>query len=60
VFGLVLPVQELGEMAHSHGIYFLVDAAQSAGVLPIDLEKMKIDFLCTAGHKGLFDRWEPA
>lgn len=54
VCGLVLPIQKIGELAHSHGILFLVDAAQSAGVLPIDMQRMNIDFLCMPGHKSLY------
>lgn len=54
VFGVVLPVREIGELAASHGITFVVDAAQSAGVLPIDIRQMKIDYLCMPGHKGLY------
>lgn len=54
VFGLVLPIQKIGELARKNNIFFGVDAAQSAGVLPIDIEKCKIDFLCVPGHKGLY------
>lgn len=53
-FGVRLPVEELCEMAHRNDILFLVDAAQSAGVLPIDMQRMNFDFLCTAGHKCLY------
>ena len=49
-----LPLREIGELCRSNGIIFIVDAAQSAGHLPIDMEKMKIDALCAPGHKGLF------
>lgn len=54
VTGIVLPIEELGELCRSRGILLIVDAAQTAGVLPIDMEKMQIDILCTAGHKGLY------
>lgn len=54
VNGMILPIGELGRFCREKGILFLVDAAQSAGVLPIDLQEMKIDLLCTAGHKGLY------
>ncbi len=53
VTGEVLPIAALGELCHSKGILFAVDAAQTAGVLPIDMQKMHIDFLCIAPHKGL-------
>ncbi|MBR2315520.1 MAG: aminotransferase class V-fold PLP-dependent enzyme [Clostridia bacterium] len=54
VFGTVLPIERIGELAHGHGLKFIVDGAQSAGVLPIDMQKMKIDALCIPGHKGLY------
>jgi cysteine desulfurase family protein len=54
VFGTVLPIREIGKMAHDHGIPFAVDAAQSAGILSIHMERDHIDFLCTPGHKGLY------
>ncbi|MBE6758033.1 MAG: aminotransferase class V-fold PLP-dependent enzyme [Ruminococcaceae bacterium] len=53
VFGNVLPIAALGALAREHGLVFLVDAAQTAGVLPIDMQAMQIDLLCAAGHKGL-------
>lgn len=53
VFGNVLPVAELGALAREKGLIFIVDAAQSAGILPIDMETMNIDILCAPGHKGL-------
>lgn len=53
VFGTILPVKQIGEIAGKHKIHLLVDAAQSAGVLPIDVEDFGIDFLAFTGHKGL-------
>ncbi len=53
VFGNVLPVAALGALAREHGLVFLVDAAQTAGVLPLDMQAMHIDLLCMPGHKGL-------
>lgn len=53
-FGIRLPVEKLGAMAKRRGLLFLVDAAQTAGVLPIDVKSCGIDFLCTAGHKSLY------
>ena len=54
VWGIRLPVERLSALAHEYGLFILVDAAQSAGVVPIDMQKSGIDFLCTAGHKGLY------
>lgn len=54
VFGVVVPVGEIGSMAAQRGITFIVDAAQSAGVLPVSLKGMNIDYLCMPGHKGLY------
>lgn len=54
VFGVTFPIRRLGELAHRFGVLFCVDAAQSAGVLPIHMEKDFIDFLCVAPHKGLY------
>lgn len=54
VLGTVQPISMIGAMARSRGAAFLVDAAQTAGVLPIDVAKSNIDFLALAGHKGLF------
>ena len=48
-----LPLHEIGAFCRKKGILFVVDAAQSAGHLPIDVVKMKIDALCVPGHKGL-------
>ncbi len=54
VFGCVLPIGQIGQLCKDSGILFAVDAAQSAGVLDIDMQKMHIDFLCIAAHKGLY------
>ena len=54
VTGQILPVAEIGTFCRQHNILFILDAAQSAGVLPVDIEKQNIDLLCTAGHKGLY------
>ena len=51
--GNVLDIARIGAFAHAHGLTFIVDASQSAGVLPIDMEKMHIDVLCFTGHKSL-------
>ncbi len=48
-----LDLERIGRIARAHGLLFLVDASQSAGCLPIDMEKQNIDILCFTGHKGL-------
>lgn len=53
VTGNLSPVEEVGALCAKKGIAFLVDAAQTAGVVPIDVKAMGIDFLCFTGHKGL-------
>ena len=51
--GAVMPVKEIGEICKKNGLIFLVDAAQSAGILDIDVADMNIDLLAVPGHKGL-------
>lgn len=51
---ITLPIGQIGKLCREKGIRFVVDAAQSAGAVPIDLEGMRIDALCAPGHKGLF------
>jgi cysteine desulfurase family protein len=53
VLGTVQPITEIGVIGREHGLMFLVDAAQSAGVLPIDIQAMNIDLLAFPGHKSL-------
>jgi cysteine desulfurase family protein len=54
VTGAIFPIEEIGTLARSKGIYFMVDAAQTAGLLPIDVQRMKIDLLACPGHKSLY------
>ncbi|MEW5720060.1 MAG: aminotransferase class V-fold PLP-dependent enzyme [Chloroflexota bacterium] len=54
VVGTILPIAEIARIAHAAGALILVDAAQTAGVLPIDIAAMKIDLLAFTGHKGLY------
>lgn len=54
VFGFRLPVERLCALAHGNGLLFCLDAAQSAGVLPIDMQNDGYDFVCCAGHKYLY------
>lgn len=51
--GNLTDIGRVGEIARSHGLLFVVDASQTAGVFPIHVEEMKIDVLCFTGHKGL-------
>ncbi len=51
---ITMPISEIGALCAHRGILFVVDAAQSAGHLPIDQNAMHIDALCVPGHKGLF------
>ncbi len=53
VTGTLLPVREIGQIAHEHGVYYLLDAAQTAGVFPIDLGRLAVDLIAFPGHKGL-------
>lgn len=53
VTGTVQPIREIGQIAREHSIPFIVDAAQSAGHLPIDLQADQIDLLAAPGHKAL-------
>ncbi len=54
VFGKMLPLKEIGKICKNRGVLFAVDAAQGAGVMPINMKEMNIDFLCIAPHKGLY------
>ncbi len=54
VLGKILPLEKIGELCQQKGIFFGVDAAQTAGVLPINMKEQHIDFLCIAPHKGLY------
>ena len=53
VTGTIQPIGALGRLAREKGALLLVDAAQSAGVVPIDVEKDAVDLLAFTGHKGL-------
>ncbi len=54
VTGTIQPLAELGQITRDHGILFGVDAAQTAGALPVDVEERSIDLLAFSGHKSLF------
>lgn len=53
VVGTVQPIAAIGRIAREHNLLFLVDAAQTAGVIPIDIQAMHIDLLAFPGHKSL-------
>lgn len=53
VCGTRMPLRDLGEICRRHHLFFIVDAAQTAGSVPIDMEALHIDGLAFTGHKGL-------
>lgn len=53
VLGSIQDIKNIGSLSKSNGIIFMVDASQSAGVIPIDVEENHIDLLAFSGHKGL-------
>ncbi len=53
VCGTVLPLGQVGSFCKQHGLHFIADTAQTAGVLDLDMEKMSMDALAFTGHKGL-------
>lgn len=53
VSGTIMPLEEIGHFCQRHRLKLIVDAAQTAGVLPIDMKAMNIDALAFTGHKGL-------
>lgn len=54
VFGFVLPVEEIAAVCQERGVPFILDASQSAGILPIDMAALSLDFAAMPGHKGLY------
>ncbi|HVN65229.1 MAG TPA: aminotransferase class V-fold PLP-dependent enzyme [Methanomicrobiales archaeon] len=54
VLGSVQDIQSIGEILHDHGIYFIVDGAQTAGHIPINLQELPVDAFVFTGHKALF------
>ncbi|MBQ7957371.1 MAG: aminotransferase class V-fold PLP-dependent enzyme [Clostridia bacterium] len=54
VFGDILPVRKIGELAAKYNIPLIVDAAQAAGIIDIDIKRDNISCLCMPGHKGLY------
>lgn len=53
VCGTIQPLESIGPICKAHNLQFIVDAAQTAGVIPIDVKVCHIDALCFTGHKGL-------
>ena len=53
VCGTIQPIESMGALCKAHNLHFIVDAAQTAGVIPINVKACHIDALCFTGHKGL-------
>ena len=54
VFGYILPIEKIADLCAQRGVPFIVDAAQSAGILPVSLQRLQAAFIAMPGHKGLF------
>ncbi len=54
VTGHKMPIKQLGKLCKDYGLIFIVDAAQTAGVFPIDIQENNINILCMPGHKSLY------
>lgn len=54
VLGTIQPVAEVGTLCRRHGVLFAIDAAQTAGLVDINVERMNVDVVCFTGHKSLF------
>ena len=52
--GEIIDLVQVGRIAKDHGLLLIVDASQTAGCVPIDMEEMNIDVLCFTGHKGIY------
>jgi len=53
VCGTILDLESVGKLAKKHGLFFIIDAAQTAGLIDIDMAKLNVDALAFTGHKGL-------
>jgi cysteine desulfurase family protein len=53
VIGTIQPVKEIGELCRKHGVPFAIDASQSAGKIPVDIEELNVDVVAFTGHKSL-------
>ena len=54
VFGHILPMEEIARLCRERGVPLIIDASQSAGVLPLDFQTLGADFIAMPGHKGLY------
>ena len=54
VFGYILPIEEIAALCRARGVPFVLDASQSAGLLPVHLAELGADFICMPGHKALY------
>lgn len=54
VFGFIQPVEEIAALCRKRGVPFIIDASQSAGVLPLELDRLGAAFIAMPGHKGLY------
>ena len=54
VFGFVLPIEEIAALCRAEGVPLIVDASQSAGILPFELDTLGAAFIAMPGHKGLY------
>lgn len=54
VFGVTFPIEKIGRLAAEHNIRFIVDGAQTVGLIPLDAEKCNINILCAPGHKCIY------
>jgi len=54
VTGQIMPVEAVAKIKEQAGVFFMLDTAQSAGVLDIDFKRLKLDFLAFTGHKSLY------
>ena len=54
VFGYILPVEKIAALCRARGVPFILDASQSAGILPVSLQKLGAAFIAMPGHKGLY------
>ncbi|MCF2668044.1 aminotransferase class V-fold PLP-dependent enzyme [Faecalicatena contorta] len=52
VCGTIVPIKAIGEICRRHHLFFVVDTAQSAGTIPVDMQECNVDFLAFTGHKG--------
>ena len=54
VFGYVLPIRQIARLCRERGVPLIVDASQSAGIVPVSLRQLGADFIAMPGHKGLY------